>query len=531
MAKDVKFGLEARQKLLEGINILADAVASTLGPLGRNVALERTWGVPQVIHDGVTVAKEIELKDKIQNMGAQFVKEAASKTNDASGDGTTTSTILARAMIRAGLEQVDNGANPMVIKRGMDKAVLAVLAELDTQVKLVTTPEEVFQVANISAQNEQIGKLIAEVINKLGKDALVTVEEGNTLETLAVYKEGMELEQGWISPYFITDGDREEAVIKDPYILLTDKRITAAADIVPFFQRFLADESIRDKKILVIAEEVDGEALATLIVNKVKGAFSVLVVKAPGYGDRRRAILEDLAILTGATVINDEMGGKIETADLSVLGRADSVVSTKAYTRIIGGQGSEAKKEARINQIKKAIDGTTSDFEKEKLQERLAKLTTGAAVIEVGAVTEVEMSEKKERVIDAVAAVKAAMAEGIIPGGATALLSSLAVLKNINVNAGEEIGVQIVADALAQPFMTLMENAGLNAVSLYERVMTTPKNQGVDVMDGVIKDLFEAGIIDPVQVTKSALTNAASVATMFLTTNVVITEEEKNASE
>jgi chaperonin GroEL len=526
MAKRILFDTEAREKLLKGINILTDAVASTLGPKGRNVALDKKWGAPNVVHDGVTVAKEIELEDPFENMGAQLLKEAASRTNDVAGDGTTTATVLAQAIVSEGLKNIQAGANPMILRRGIDAAVTTLVGELVKMSKKLTTPEEITQVATISAQNEAIGKIISEAIGKVGKDGVITVEEGKSLEMGVEYKEGMEFDKGYSSAYFVSDSDKMEASLESPYILITDKKITSMQELLPFLEKFVQVS----KTLVIIADEVSGEALATLVLNKMRGIFNVLAVGAPGFGDRRKAMLEDIAILTGGTVISDDTGRKFESVEVSDLGQAARVTSTKDSTLIVDGKGDKAKIDARIGQIRKELENTKSDFDKEKLQERLAKLTGGVAVINVGAATEIEMKEKKERVIDAVAATKAAIEEGIVPGGETALLRSAKALEAVKFeNSEEQLGVAIVERAIRKPFEKLMENAGYNAGMMMADVIKSAENHGIDVNDGTLKDLVKAGVIDPVKVTRSALQNAASVAIMVMTTNVLVTDapEEK----
>lgn len=525
MAKILKFDTQAREALLRGINVLTEAVAATLGPKGRNVAIDKKYGAPTVVHDGVTVAKEIELEDPFENMGAQLLKEAASKTNDVAGDGTTTSTILAQAIADESLTQIEPAAdrqtaNPMVLRRGIEQAVDVLVEELKKNSKKLTTSEEIMQVATISAQDSEIGKLIAQSIEKVGKDGVITVEEGRTLEMSVDYKEGMEFDKGYASPYFVTDTDKMEASLEDPYILITDKKISTMQELLPFLEKFVQVS----KTLVIISEEVEAEALATLILNKLRGSFNVLALQAPGFGDRKKAMLQDIAILTGGTVISEETGRKLETVEIEDLGRAARVTSTKDSTLIVDGKGDKKEIEARIGQIRKEIEVTDSEFDKEKLQGRLAKLTGGVAVINVGAATEVEMKEKKERVIDAVAATKAAIEEGIVPGGETALLRSTKALDQIKVEGDEKTGVEIVKRAVQKPFVKLMENSGLNAAEMLKAVLDAEQNFGVDVSDGKVKDLIKEGIIDPVKVTRSALQNAASVAIMVMTTNVLITD-------
>lgn len=520
MAKILKFDSEAREKLLKGINTLTDAVASTLGPKGRNVAIDKKWGAPQVVHDGVTVAKEIELEDPFENMGAQLIKEAASKTNDVAGDGTTTATILAHSIVSEGLKNIQAGANPMILRKGIEQAIDALVGELGKMSKKLTTPEEITQVATISAQDEEIGRLISEAITKVGKDGVITVEEGKTLEMNVEYKEGMEFDKGYASPYFVTDTDKMEASIEDAFILITDKKISSAADFVPFLEKFVQVS----KNLVIIADEVDGEALALLVVNKLRGTINVLAVKAPGFGDRRKEVLEDIAILTGGTVVSEETGRKFESIEVSDLGRAGRVTSDKDNTLVVDGKGAKSKIDARIGQIRRELERSDSEFDREKLQERLAKLTGGVAVINVGAATEVEMKEKKERVIDAVAATKAAIEEGIVPGGEVALLRAVKALNSLKAEGEEKTGVEIVRKAVQEPFNRLMDNAGLNAGMMLVEVLKADTNFGVDVNDGQVKDLVKAGVIDPVKVTRTALQNASSAGIMVLTTNALITD-------
>ncbi len=531
MAKILKFDSQAREALLKGINTLTDAVATTLGPKGRNVALDKKWGAPSVVHDGVTVAKEIELEDPFENMGASLVKEAASKTNDVAGDGTTTATILAQAIVAEGLKNISAGANPMVLQKGIKKIMRSLFAALDSISKKITTPEEIAQVATISAGDEQIGQMISEAISKLGKDGVITVEEGKTLETAVDYKEGMEFDKGFVSPYFVTDTDKMEAIIDGGVsILITDKKISSASDLVPFLEKIVE----KTKTLVIIADDIEGDALALLIVNKLRGAINVLAVKAPGFGDNRKAMLEDIAILTGGKVISEELGTKFEEVEFEDLGRAIKVISTKETTLIVDGQGKKPAISARIVQIKKEIETTDSEFDKEKLQERLAKLTGGVAVINVGAATEVEMKEKKERVLDAVAATKAAIEAGIVPGGEIALLRARAraekTLDKIVSNNEERAGAQLVLRAVEQPFNKLMENAGMNPGMELAKVIDKPEDYGIDVIDGEVKNLVSVGIIDPVKVTRTALENAVSVAIMIMTTHVLVTDAPEKST-
>lgn len=520
-AKILKFNSEAREKLLKGINILTQAVATTLGPKGRNVAIDKKWGAPSVIHDGVTVAKEIDLEDPFENMGAQLLKEAASKTSDVAGDGTTTATVLAKAIIEEGLKNIQAGSNPMILKKGIEKAVVSLVEELKRMSKKVIGKEEIAQVATISAADSQIGNLIAQALERVGKDGVVTVEEGKTMDMTVDYKEGMVFDKGFVSPYFITDTDRMESSIEDAHILITDKKISSAADLVPFLEKFVAVS----KNLVIIADEVEGEALALLVVNKLRSTFNVLAIKAPGFGDRRKDMLQDIAILTGGSVISEDTGKKLESVEIEELGKAGRITSDKDNTLIVDGKGTKSKIEARVAHIRRELQVADSEFDKEKLQERLAKLTGGVAVINVGAATEVELKEKKERVIDAVSATKAAIEEGIVAGGEIALLRAAKVLDTVKVLEGEEkVGVEIVKRALEQPFRQLVRNAGLDEGIALSKVMNATGNMGIDVMDGQVKDLVKAGIIDPVKVTRSALQNAASVGVMVMTTDCLITE-------
>ena len=529
MAKALKFDSEAREKLLKGINTLTEAVASTLGPKGRNVAIDKKWGAPNVVHDGVTVAKEIELEDPFENMGAQLIKEAASKTNDVAGDGTTTATILTQAIVQEGLKNIQAGANPMILRHGIEKAVDVLVEELKKMSKKLTTPEEITQVATISAQDEVIGKTISDAISRVGKDGVITVEEGKTMEMSVDYKEGMEFDKGYSSPYFVTDTDKMESSIEDAYLLITDKKISNMAELLPFLEKFVQVS----KNLVIIADDIEGEALTTLVVNKLRGVFNVLAVQAPGFGDRRKEMLSDIAILTGGTIISEDTGRKLDSVEVADLGRAGRITSSKDTTLIVDGKGTKSKIDARIAQIRKELENSDSEFDKEKLQERLAKLTGGVAVINVGAATEIEMKEKKERVIDAVAATKAAIEEGIVAGGEIALLQAGMALDKIKGDGDEATGVLVVKKAIDKPFRKLMENAGLDAgASMHEIIgeviKTKNNNLGIDVLDGKVKDLVKAGIIDPVKVTRSALQNASSVAIMVMSTNVLITDAKES---
>ncbi len=530
MAKQLVFSEDARRHLKIGVDILANAVKTTLGPKGRNVALDKKWGAPTITHDGVTVAKEIELDEPFQNMGAQLLKEAATKTNDIAGDGTTTATVLAQTIVNEGLKNVAAGANPMLLKRGIEKGVAALSEAIKAQAIEITTKEEIASVAAISAQDQEIGDLIADVMDKVGKDGVITVEESKTgLAFETEYVEGMQFDRGYISPYFITNPERMEAVIEEPYILLTDKKISAAADIVPILEKLI---QLGRRELVIIAEDVDSEALATLVLNKLRGVFNVLAIKAPGFGDRRKAMLQDMAILTGAQVITEEMGRKLETTQIGDLGRADKVVATKDDTTIVGGQGDEAQIKGRIEQIKVEIDNSTSDYDREKLQERLAKLAGGVAIIRVGAATEVELKEKKHRVEDALSATRAAVEEGIVPGGGVALVNAVGALDKVEADAeGDDIktGVRILRRALEEPMRQIAANAGKDGAVTVETVRRLQKDQnnlrvGYDVIGEEYKDMVKAGIIDPAKVTRGGLENAASIAAMILTTEALITD-------
>ncbi len=537
MAKQIIYGAEARKKLLDGVDKLCKAVATTLGPKGRNVGLERKWGGPSVIHDGVTVAKEIELEDAFENMGAQLVKEAASKTADIAGDGTTTATILASAIVSQGIKMITAGSNPMVMRAGLTKGATYVVAELKKMAKTITL-KDAANVATISAGDVELGNLIAEALKKVGgKDGVVTVEEGKSLETTFDHKEGMQFDRGFASPYFATDSDKMVAEIEDAYILITDKKITAVSDLLPFLEKFVKVS----KNLVIIAEEIEGEALATLVVNKLRGTFNALVVKAPGFGDRRKEMLEDIAILTGGTVVSEDLGKKLENIEVADCGRADKVKSDKENTSIIGGKGDKKMINGRIEKIKRELYESTSDFDKEKFQERLAKLSGGVAIINVGAATEVELKDKKERVIDAVAATKAALEEGIVPGGAVALLDisqkmDSKELEKSGASRDEVIGFELVKSAIESPFTKLMENGGLNPGELIAKARAaSAKGQGFDILKtestatAETIDMIKAGIIDPLKVVRTAVENAVSVATMVLTTEALVADlPEKN---
>jgi len=525
MAKQLLYSEEARKKLLDGVNKLANAVATTLGPKGRNVALDKKWGAPNVVHDGVTVAKEIELEDPFENMGAGLIKEAASKTNDLCGDGTTTATILTASIVNEGIKNITAGANPMILKRGLEKGVETVVEALRKQAKKVSTKEETEQVATISAADPTIGALIAEALDKVGKDGVVTVEESKSLETNVDYKEGMEFDRGFVSAYFVTDPAKMEATVENPTILITDKKISAIADLLPLLEKLVQTT----KDLVIIADDVEGEALATLVVNKIRGTMNVLGIKAPGFGDRRKEMLEDIAVLTGGAMISEDTGIKFDSITPEMLGKADRVTADKDNTIIVGGKGAKNKIEARITQIKTQIEKTTSDFDREKLEERLAKLSGGVAVVNVGAATEVELKEKKERVTDAVQATKAAIEEGFVVGGEVALLRATKALDELDAAGDEAVGIKILKEALPGPIKRLAANAGADSGWVVKEVEKATGNHGFNALTGQFEDLVAAGVIDPVKVTRTALQNAASVAAMILTTEALVTDipEEK----
>ena len=521
-AKKLAYAEEARKALRVGIDILADSVKVTLGPKGRNVVLDKSFGPPQVCSDGVTIAKEIELPDAFENMGAQLLKEAATKTNDAAGDGTTTSVVLAQAIINEGFKNVTAGADPMAIKRGIEKAVASVVTEVQAMAQVVETRERIGQVASLSAHEEAIGETIAEAMEKVGKDGVITVEESKGLADEIEYVEGMQIDRGYISPYFITNPDRMESVLEDPTIVITDKKISAVADMLPALEKLL---QIGKKNVVIIAEDVDGEALATLVVNKLRGTLSVLAIKAPGFGDRRKAMLEDIAILTGGTVISEETGQKLDTATVEDFGTARSITATKDEATIVEGKGSEEAIQGRINQIKAQIEDTTSEFDREKLQERMAKLSGGVAVIKVGAATEIELKERKARVEDALSATRSAVEEGIVPGGGVALVRASRGLEDLKgIPADEQVGVNIIRHSLEQPLKLIVENAGFEGAVVLNQVKQQADDYGYDADIGEYGPMMERGIVDPVKVTRSALQNAASVAAMVLTTESVISE-------
>jgi chaperonin GroEL len=519
MAKQLAYAEEARSKLKSGVDAVAKAVGTTLGPKGRNIALDKKWGAPNVVHDGVSVAKEIELEDPFENMGAQLVKEAADKTNDVTGDGTTTATVLAQAIVQSGIKNITAGANPMVLNKGVEKAAKQVVDSIKKQAKEVKgDSNQITQVATISAQNAEIGTKIAEALKKVGADGVVTVEEGKGLEIVIDYKEGMEFDKGYISPYFVTDPDTMEATIENPYILLTDKKISSLQELLPFLENLVKVS----KNLVIIADELEGEALATIVVNKLRGTFNVLAVEAPGFGDRRKAMLDDIAILTGGTVISEDVGRKLEEVTVDDLGQADRVTSDKDNTIVVGGKGDKRQIEGRIKQIRSEIERTTSEFDREKLEERLAKLSGGVAVIEVGAASETEMKEKQERVKDAVAATKAAVEEGIVPGGGVTLLTAAKAIDVRGLKGDELTGAQILEKALLSPMKLLAENAGEDGNVVVANVSKKEKGIGFNVMTGEYTNMIKAGIIDPAKVTRVAVQNAVSVATMILTTEGLV---------
>ena len=520
MAKQLEFSEPARRSLMAGVDKLANAVKVTLGPKGRNVVLDKKFGAPTVTNDGVTIAREIELDDPFENMGAQLVKEVATKTNDVAGDGTTTATVLAQAIVHEGLRNVAAGANPMIIKRGIDKGVDAIVDELKRISKPVNTAEETAQVAAVSSQDESVGQMIAEVMSRVGKDGVITVEESQGLGLEQDYVEGMQFDRGYVSPYLVTNADRMEAVLENPHILITDKKISAIADILPVLEKLVQVS----KTLVIIAEDVDGEALATLVVNKLRGTISVLAIKAPGFGDRRKAMLEDIATLTGGQVISEEVGLRLENVTIDMLGQARRVTSTKDNTTIIEGAGSPEAIEARTKQIRTQIEDTTSDFDKEKLQERVAKLAGGVAVIKVGAPTEVELKEKKHRIEDALSATRAAVEEGVVAGGGTALINALPALDKLELVGDEKTGVDILRRALEEPLRQISYNAGAEGSVVVAAVRGFEPGKGYNALTGEYQDMFQAGVIDPVKVTRSALQSAASIAGMLLTTETIVTD-------
>jgi chaperonin GroEL len=533
-AKQLVFSEEARRSLQRGMDILANAVVTTLGPKGRNVALDRKFGSPTITHDGVTVAKEIELEDPFENMGAQLLEEAATKTNDIAGDGTTTSTALAHSIVTDGMKNLAAGANPMLIKRGVEAATKAIAEKISQQAIEVTTKEEIANVASISAQDRTIGELIADVMDKVGKDGVITVEESKGLEFETEYVEGMQFDRGYISPYFISDPEHMEASVDEPYILIYDKKISAASDIVPLLEKLV---QIGKRELVIIAEDVDGEALATLVLNKLRGMLNVIAIKAPGFGDRRKAMMQDIAVLSGGSLISEETGRKLESAAVSDLGRAEKIVVTKDDTTVIGGKGDSSAIKGRIDQIRVEIDKSTSDYDREKLQERLAKLSGGVAIIRVGAATETELKEKKHRVEDALSATRAAVEDGIVPGGGVALINAMSALDDLKMDTEDaQIGVNIVRKSLEVPMRKIAQNAGQDGSVILQNVRRQQQEQnniniGYDVLTEEYIDMVKGGVIDPAKVTRGALENAASIAAMILTTEALITdipEKEKS---
>jgi len=527
MAKQLVFSEDARRKLKKGVDTIANAVSTTLGPKGRNVALDKKFGAPTITHDGVTVAKEIELEDPYENMGAQLLKEAATKTNDIAGDGTTTATVLAQNIVNEGLKIVAAGANPMLLKRGIEAGTDALSKAITEMAVSIDSMEEIASVAAISAQDMEIGKLIAEVMDKVGKDGVITVEESQSLQFEQEYVDGMQFDRGYISPYFITDSDAMEAVIEDAYVLIHDKKISSAQDLVPILEKLIQTGK---RNLVIVAEDIDGEALATLVLNKLRGTLNALAVKAPGFGDRRKAMLQDIAVLTGGQVITEEMGRKLESTQISDLGHAGKIISTKDDTTVVDGAGAEDQIKGRVEQIKVEIERSTSDYDREKLQERLAKLAGGVAIIRVGAATEVELKEKKHRVEDALSATRAAVEEGIVPGGGVALINALPSLDEVSVEGDDvKTGVRILQYALLAPMRKIAENAGKNGDVIIQNVRAeqekaNDKNIGFDVLEEKYVNMLKAGIIDPAKVTRGALENAASIAAMILTTEALVTD-------
>lgn len=530
-AKQLVFSEEARRKLKNGMNVVANAVSATLGPKGRNVAIDRKFGSPSITHDGVSVAKEIELEDPFENMGAQLLKEAASKTNDIAGDGTTTSTVLAHAIVNEGLKALEAGYNPMLLKKGIELATETVVAELKKNSVKIDTKGDIASVATNSAADEEVGQLIADVMDKVGKDGVITVEESKTMQFETEFVEGMQFDRGYLSPYFITSAENMEAQISDAYVLIYDKKISAAQDIVPLLEKLV---QLGKRELVIIAEDVDGEALATLILNKIRGMLNVLAIKAPGFGDRRKAMLQDIAVLTAGQVISEELGRKLESVTVQELGRAEKIVSDKENTTVIGGKGKKSEIEGRIREIRIEMDKSTSDYDKEKLQERLAKLSGGVAIIRVGAATETEMKEKKHRVEDALSAARAAVEEGIVPGGEISLINAAGKLDKLAKNQAEgdeeiKVGINIVKKALEAPIRKLAANAGQDGSVIIDTVRRTAiekknPNIGYNVLTDEYTDMIKAGVIDPVKVVRGALENAASIAAMILTTDVLITD-------
>jgi chaperonin GroEL len=525
MAKQILFDEEARRALGRGVDALANAVKVTLGPKGRNVVLDKKFGAPMITNDGVTIARDIELEDPFENMGAQLVKEVATKTNDIAGDGTTTATLLAQAMIHEGMRNVAAGANPMIIKKGIELAVKTLVAEIKARSKKVEGKDAIAQVAAISSSDEETGKLIAEAMEKVGKDGVITVEESKSMDTNLSVVEGMQFDRGYISPYMVTDTDKMEAVLNDAYILITDRKISAIADILPILEKVVK----QGKELMIISEDLDGEALATIVVNKLRGTFKALAVKAPGFGDRRKAMLEDIAILTGGNVITEELGRKLDSVELEDLGRARQIRSSKEETTIVDGAGDKAAIKARVEQIKNQVKETTSDFDKEKLQERLAKLSGGVAVIEIGAATEVELKDKKLRIEDALNATRAAVEEGIVAGGGTTFIDILGALDKIEAEGDVKTGINLVKRAIEEPVRQIANNAGLEGSVVVENVKKAGIGKGFNALTGEYIDMIAAGIVDPAKVTRSALQNAASIAAMVLTTETLVADKPEKA--
>lgn len=527
MAKELKFGEEGRRILEEGVNKLAEAVKVTLGPKGRNVILEEGFGAPTITNDGVTIAKEIDIKDSFQDLGAQTVKEVATKTNDVAGDGTTTATVLAQAIIQEGMKNVAAGANPMVLKKGIEKAVEQGVEEIRNLSTAIEDKESIAQVASISAADEEIGELIADAMEKVGKDGVISVEEGRTMGTSLETVEGMQFDRGYLSPYMVTDQEEMKANLDDPYILLTDQKISSVQDILPLLEK-VAQEG---KQLIIVAEDVEGEALATLVVNKIRGTFDCVAVKAPGFGDRRKAMLEDIAVLTGGQVITEDKGLQLENATKSMLGQARSITITKDDTTIVDGAGADNDIQQRVQQLRRQIENTSSDFDRDKLEERLAKLAGGVAVVRVGAATETELEEKKHRIEDALAATRAAVEEGIVPGGGAVLIDVLDGLEDLGLEGDEATGADIVRRALEAPLRLIADNAGYEGSVIAERVKNKAEGIGFDAYDGEFVDMIDSGIVDPAKVTRSALQNAASAAAMLLTTETLVVEDEDEDSD
>ena len=520
-AKQLKFSEDARRAIEAGVNKLADTVALTLGPKGHNVVLDKKWGAPTITNDGVTIAKEVELEDPWENMGAQLTKEVATKTNDVAGDGTTTATVLARAMVHRGMKNVAAGANPMALKRGIEKAVVAAVEAIKNQAKDVEAKEEISQVAAISAADTQIGDVLAEALDRVGKDGVVTVEESNTFGMELEFVEGMQFDKGYISPYFVTDQERMEAILEEPYVAFINKKVGSVQELLPILEKVLQ----AGKPLLIVAEDIEGEALATLVVNKIRGTFNAVAVKAPGFGDRRKAMMQDMATLTGGQVISEEVGLKLENVALDILGRARKIVVTKDDTTIVEGAGDEAEVKGRVNQIKAEIEKTDSDWDREKLQERLAKLAGGVAVVKVGAATEVELKEKKHRIEDALSATRAAIEEGVVPGGGVTLIRAEAALDKLDLLGDEATGARIVRDSLSEPARLIAANAGQEGAVIVERIRSEGDTRGYNAAKDEWVDMMKAGIIDPAKVTRSALQNAASIAAIVLTVESAVVEK------